>query len=77
MKYAYARALHDEELRSHLQRGDTVLFTKAAHNWEEIEQQVERLGFGDTYAVSRGTKPEPSGQQTHTRVSPLRQQAEA
>ncbi len=77
MRHNHARALSDEELRSHLERGDTITFTDAAKDWEEIERQVERLGFGDTYAVSRGSKPGPAGRQKHTRVSPLRTAAQA
>jgi len=72
MKYNYAKPLDDEELRSHLDRGDTVFFTQASRGWKEIERQVERLGFGDIYAVSRGARTEASGQYTYTRLSPLR-----
>jgi len=76
-KYNYAKPLRDEELRPHLDRGDTVFFTEAVRDWKEIEQQLERLGFGDIYAVSRCTRTEPGGRHTHTRLSPLRAQAQA
>ncbi len=71
MKCFYAKLLADEELRSHLERGDTVLFTEDVKDWHGIEQQVERLGFGEQYVVLRGTKPEPNGLRIHTRLSPL------
>jgi hypothetical protein len=74
MRYNYAKSLRDDELRPHLDRGDTVFFAEAGPGWKEIEEQVERLGFGDLYAVSRATRRAPSGQHTHTRVSPLHAQ---
>ncbi len=72
MKHTYDRLLSDDELRPHLERGDTLVFTATAKAWQQIERQVERLGFGDDYAVSRTTRPVPSGAQTLTRVSPVR-----
>ena len=77
MRYTYARALRDEELLPHLERGDTIAFTDAVKSWQDIERQVERLGFGDNYAVSRGSKPDPAGRQSHTRVTPLLTPAQA
>ena len=77
MRHTYARALSDEELRSHLERGDTITLTDAVKDWEQIERQVERLGFGDTYAVSRGSRPDRAGLQKHTRITPLRTSAQA
>jgi len=41
-------------------------------DWEQIERQVERRGFGSEYAVSRGSHPDPAGRQHHTRAYPLR-----
>ena len=76
-KCVYTHPLNDQELRSHLERGDSITFSDAVKNWEQIERQVERLGFGSDYAVSRGSRPAPSGQQRHTRVTPLRAQARA
>jgi hypothetical protein len=72
MMYVYFRPPRDEELRHHLQNGETITFTDAVKNWEAIERQVERLGFEDAYAVSRAGKPYFAGLQRHTRVSPLR-----
>ena len=50
MKYVYDRLLSDEELRPHLERGDSVVFSGIAKAWQEIERQI---GFGDNYDVSR------------------------
>ena len=71
MKYVYHGVLRDEELRVHLERGDSVYFTQAVKDWHHIERQVERLGFGNRYAVSRSNKPVPIGERAHTRVCPL------
>ena len=76
MKCVYTRLLGDDELRSHLERGDSVVFKGSAHEWQEIERQVERLGFGDDYAVSRTSKTGPAGEQHVTRVTPVRRQSE-
>lgn len=72
MKCLYARPLFDDELRPHLERGDSIVFTGSAHDWQEIEQQVERLGFGDRYVVSRTARAGATGQRSLTRVSPTR-----
>jgi hypothetical protein len=71
MKYVYFRSLPDAELRHHLEQGDTITFTAAVKNWVGIERQVERLGFGDDYAVSRASKRYHAGLRHRTRVSPL------
>ena len=63
--------LSDEELRPHLERGDTVIFKGTAKAWHEIERQVERIGFGDAYAVSRTRRAGASGEEDFTRVSPV------
>ena len=77
MRYTYARALRDEELLPHLERGDTIIFTEAVKHWQDIESQVERLGFGDNFAVSRGSRPAPAGRQNHIRIIPLHTPAQA
>ena len=56
MKHPYTRLLRDEELLPHLRCKDAIGFVGLAQNWKEIERQVERLGFGDSYAVSLGKK---------------------
>jgi hypothetical protein len=49
--------LGDDELRAHLERRDTLLFRGLGREWQQIEKQVERLGFGDLYVVSqRGSR---------------------
>ena len=68
MKHVYTRLLDDAELRPHLERGDTVTFENLARDWGKIERQVERLGYGDTYAFSRTSKPSTPGQ---IRLSPV------
>ncbi len=46
MKHVYTRLLGDEELRPHLLHGDSIIFTDAVSDWESIERQIDRLGFG-------------------------------
>jgi hypothetical protein len=72
MKCIYTRLLGDEELRPHLERGDSIAFKGLGHAWQEIELQVERLGFGTAYAVSRTKSGEASSEQDSARVSPVR-----
>jgi hypothetical protein len=76
MKCVYTRLLNDEELRPHLERGDVVAFKGLGREWEQIERQVERLGFGDAYAVSRSTRAGAPGEEAIIRVSPVRPQKE-
>ena len=76
MKYVYDRLLSDEELRPHLERGDSVAFSGIANAWQEIERQVERLGFGDNYAVSRTRGEGATREQGAIRVSPVRRRSE-
>jgi len=72
MKYVYDRLLSDEELRPHLERGDSVVFSGITKAWQEIEGQVERLGFGDNYAVSRTRGAGANRERDLIRVSPVR-----
>jgi hypothetical protein len=76
MKCVYTRLLSDEELRPHLERRDVVAFKGVGREWEEIERQVESLGFGDAYAVSRSSRAGVPGEQVIIRVSPVRTQRE-
>lgn len=76
MKYVYDRLLSDEELRPHLERGDSVVFSGITKTWQEIEGQVERLGFGDNYAVSRTRGAGTAREQDVIRVSPVRRRSE-
>jgi hypothetical protein len=52
MKRVVVQRLTDEELREQLQSQDTILFVGESLRWQEIERQVERLGFGELYIVS-------------------------
>lgn len=72
MKYVYTQLLSDGELRVHLEHGDDVIFQGAAHEWHQIERQVERLGFGDIYSVSRGKSAKAQGEPERIRLSLLR-----
>jgi len=77
MKCLYARLLSDEELRPHLERRDSVVFKGLSSEWEDIERQVERLGFADTYCVCRTRKPKAPSEETSVRVVPLQIQQES
>ncbi len=74
MKHTYDRLLSDDELRPHLERGDAVAFQGLGGEWEEIEQQVERLGFGDAYAVCRTKRVGGPGEEKSVKVVPFRAQ---
>ena len=76
MKYVYDRLLSDDELRPHLERGDSVVFSGIAKAWQEIERQVERLGFGDNYAVSLTKRAGTARERDVTRVSPVRRRSD-
>ena len=51
MKRTMVRSLSDQELRPELEAGDTILFVSTSIDWVDIERQVERLGFGESYLV--------------------------
>ncbi len=62
----YTQLLQDGQMRAHLEAGDTLVFKGLGREWQQVERQVERLGFGELYLVSqRGLR------QGDTRVSPL------
>lgn len=73
MKRVCSQLLDDDELRPLLERGDTIVFDNLAREWENLERQVERLGYERTYAVSRGSHPNAPGHMTTARLSPLHQ----
>jgi hypothetical protein len=52
MKRVHTHRLTDEELRQELEAKDTILFIGTDLTWQEVERQLERLGFGDSYIVS-------------------------
>ena len=62
----YTRRLNDQEMSTHLEKHDTLLFRGLECEWQQIEKQVERLGFGDRYVVSQ-----IRGRRSSTKVSPL------
>ncbi|MCX6930480.1 MAG: hypothetical protein NT154_45840 [Verrucomicrobia bacterium] len=62
----YVRLLTDQEICMHLEQQDTLLFVGLKREWQQIEHQVERLGFGDRYVVSQ-----IAGRRSLTKVSPL------
>ena len=63
----YTSRLGDDEMRAHLEKEDILLFKGLGGEWQLIERQVERLGFGEAYVVSqRGSRD------GDTRVSLLR-----
>lgn len=51
-KQCFDSLLPDDQMREQLKRGETFCFS-FGNNWQEIEQQIERLGFGDNYFVSQ------------------------
>ncbi len=52
MKRTHSAPLTDEELRPLLEARDVITLVGQPVGLEEIERQVERLGFGDLYLVS-------------------------
>ncbi len=50
--HTYTRLLSEEELRRHLEARDTVILRDCPVRWQELEREVERLGFGDLFVVS-------------------------
>lgn len=72
MKHVYTQLLSDDELLAHLERGDSITFQGPALEWQKIERQVERLGFGDQYTVSRAKGLTTAGALSVTRVVAVR-----
>lgn len=67
MKRIHTRILRDEELRPQLETGDVIFFLGRRVKLEEIERQIERLGFGELYIASetQGPKCRPSKNPSH------------
>ncbi len=57
MTHRHNRPLSDEELRSELESRHVVYILDQQLRLPEIERQVERLGFGETYIVSATLRP--------------------
>ena len=53
----YKRLLTDEEIRDLLHRNEIIVFDGMSREWQKVEQQIEKLGFGDTYIVSQRKGP--------------------
>jgi hypothetical protein len=49
----YTRLLTDDELRAHLERGETIIFKGLSRERQQIERQVEKLGFGELYFATQ------------------------
>jgi hypothetical protein len=71
MKHVRTQLLDDDDLRPLLERGDTIVFLNLGREWEKLERQVERLGYTETYAVSRGSNPNAPGRTASARLSPF------
>ena len=48
-RHTYNSLLPSDQLRRHLENRDTLTFDGLVDEWQGIERQVERLGFGDAY----------------------------
>ncbi len=70
MKQIHIKALNDDELLPQLESGDSIFFLGRRIKVQDIEQQIERLGFGELYIVSatRG----PNADRVKIRLNPLR-----
>jgi hypothetical protein len=64
-KLDWCHLLEDDALAEHLRKGHTLLFKGLGKEWQQIERQVERLGFGETYFVSQ-----VGGHEGSTKLSP-------
>lgn len=49
----YTGLIPDEQMRAHLEKQETLIFKGLTREWQDIERQVERLGFGDLFVVSQ------------------------
>jgi len=56
--------LSDDQMFAQLQRGETFFFKLS--KWQQIERQIERLGFDESYFVSQLD----SGRGKLTKVTP-------
>jgi hypothetical protein len=52
MKCIHDQGISDAELRSELEARDSIVFMGTDLSMQDIERQVERLGFGEDYIVS-------------------------
>jgi len=52
MRYEFTRQLSDEELLPHLLSQNQLVLKVPGLRWQEVERQVERLGFGESFFVA-------------------------
>ena len=52
MQYLYSTPLTDEELLKHLGAGDNLVLRVPGLRWQDVERQIERLGFGESFLVA-------------------------
>jgi hypothetical protein len=67
-KLTFSYILSDDQMRAQLESGATLQFQGLESDWQTVERQVERLGFGQRYFVSRTSGPHGG----LTRVTPVR-----
>ena len=77
MKRTQSAPLTDDELRPLLEARDVISFVGQPVRFEEIERQVERLGFGDLYLVSMTLGPHSAGAKISLRPEALATSATA
>jgi hypothetical protein len=63
----YEEMISKEDLHRHLSARETLVFTGRGVKWQEVERQVEELGFGDLFYVANVAK----GGVRVTKVSPI------
>ena len=64
----YRGLIPDEQMKAHLERRDTLIFNDLSREWQDIERQVERLGFGDLFVVSQRAS---NGRSTRVSAEPI------
>jgi len=45
--------LPDDQMGAYLEADTSLVFAGLAKHWQDLERQVERLGFGEKYFVSQ------------------------
>ncbi len=53
----HSRPLTDEELRQELEARHVICLVDQQLRFQEVERQVERLGFGEAYIISATQRP--------------------
>jgi hypothetical protein len=67
MQYTYTRPLNDQELAKHLSAQDQLVLRVPGLRWQDVERQVDRLGFGESFLVA-----ETKGSRGHCcRIEPV------